>query len=138
MVCSSHRTLARRVCSRGFTLLELMVVLLIIGLLMSVAAYNFIGTADSGRAKTTAMSMKTVEGALKQYYLEAGSYPPSLTNLVPKYMEELPKDAWRRDFVYFPNTTDTTKYTLYSTGKSGEQGNEDNIDQVKAKQLLGN
>jgi general secretion pathway protein G len=132
----SRLALRRSLASRGFTLLELMVVLLIIGLLMSVAAYNFIGSADTGRVKTTAMTLKTVESALEQYYINAGSYPPAITALVPKYLKEEPKDAWDRSLVYFPSTTGPAKFTLYSTGKSGEQGNEDNIDVTKIKEII--
>jgi general secretion pathway protein G len=120
---------ARRL-ARGFTLLELMVVLLIIGLLMSVAAFNFIGQGEEARKRTTVQSMKIIDGAIKQYQLSTGAYPPTIAALVPKYLEKEPLDAWKRPFVYFVSSDPSSNkpFTLMSTGKSGEQGGKDGID----------
>lgn len=130
------RTLSR--LRRGFTLLELMVVLLIIGLLMSVAAYNFIGQGDTARRKTTVQSMRIIEGAIEQYQLNTGTYPPTIAALVPKYLKEEPKDAWRRPFVYYVSSAggNARPYSLISTGKSGEQGGQDNIDYFADKDKI--
>jgi general secretion pathway protein G len=126
--------------ARGFTLLEMMVVLLIIGLLMSVAVINIVGRGDDARRATTVQSMNVIVSALKQYQLQFGDYPPTLDALSPKFLEDKPSDAWKRPFVYFPNTatgaTSSRPYTLYSKGKGGEEGNqEDVVDYWKEKEL---
>lgn len=126
--------------ARGFTLLEMMVVLLIIGLLMSVAVINIVGRGDDARKATTIQSMNIVTSAIKQYQLQHGDYPSTLDLLVPKYLEDKPTDAWKRAFVYFPNSasgsTSQRPYTLYSKGKGGEEGNaEDVIDYWKEKEI---
>ncbi len=131
-----------RICRsarRGFTLLELMVVLLIIGLLMSVAAFNFIGQGDTARRKTTIQSMTIIDGAIKQYQLNTGAYPPTIAALIPKYLETEPKDAWKRPFVYFVSASAGTSgrpFTLMSTGKTGEQGGPDTIDFADKEKVL--
>ncbi len=114
---------------RGFTLLEMMLVVMIMGLLIGVVAWN-IGTRGSeARKATTIASMRQVESMLKAYQLDHGTFPPTLQTLVPKYTEKLPQDSWKRPLVYAPNAAGSAKpYILYSTGESGEQGNQDNID----------
>ena len=128
-----------RHAARGFTLLEMMVVLLIIGLLMSVAIMNFAGQGKEARKKTTMQSMATIHTTLTQYNLDNGTYPPTLDLLVPKYLAEMPRDAWKRAFVYFPNTatgaTSSKPFTLYSKGESGEDNAEDSVDYWKEKDL---
>lgn len=133
----SLRALSR--LRRGFTLLELMVVLLIIGLLMSVAAFNFIGQGETGRRKATMQSMVIIVGAIEQYQLNSGAYPPTIAALIPKYLKEEPKDAWRRPFVYFVSSSagaNGRPFTLMSTGKSGEQGGPDTIDFADKEKVL--
>ena len=126
--------------ARGFTLLEMMVVLLIIGLLMSVAVINIVGRGDDARKSTTVQSMNVITSAIKQYQLQYGEYPPTLDALVPKFLEDKPVDAWKRQFVYFPNTatgaSSSRPYTLQSKGKGGDEGNaEDVIDYWREKEL---
>jgi general secretion pathway protein G len=118
------------VTRRGFTLLELMLVLLIIGLLAGVAAWNIVAQGDKARVKTTVQSMRVVASALKEYQLEHGQFPADLAILVTsKRIEKVPKDAWKHEFVYFPsNSTAGRDYTLYSPGKDGQSGNDDDID----------
>lgn len=133
------RTIARRLLNRrgmpfhagrrGFTLLEMMLVVMIMGLLIGVVAWNIGGQSKKARVATTVASMKTVESMLKAYHLDYGAYPPTLQALMPKYTEKLPQDSWKRPLVYAPNTAGSAKpYILYSTGESGEQGGQDNID----------
>lgn len=129
----------RHAARRGFTLLEMMVVLLIMGLLMSVAVYNIIGQGDEARRRTTVTSMNTINTALTQYNLDNGTFPATIDSLVPKYLQEQPRDAWKHTFVYFPNTGGVgggKPFTLYSKGKGGEEsGNsEDYVDYWKERE----
>lgn len=130
----AHRLFSRpgakgTIVRRGFTLLEMMLVVMIMGLLIGVVAWNIGGQSKKARVATTVASMRTVESMLKAYHLDYGAYPATLQTLVPKYTEKLPQDSWKRPLVYAPNASGSAKpFILYSTGESGEQGNQDNID----------
>jgi general secretion pathway protein G len=118
---------------RGFTLLEMMLVVVIMGVLIGVAAVNILGRGKAAKIGATKASMSTTASMIKNYNLEQGVYPATLDNLVPKYMEKIPLDAWKRPLVYIASpsgggATGTHPFTLYSTGESGETGGADVID----------
>lgn len=114
--------------ARGFTLLEMMLVVMIMGVLIGVAAWNIVGQGENARRKASMATMKTVEGMLKTYMLDYGTYPPTLQALVPKYTEKTPLDAWKHPIFYAPNPPGSPKpFTLYAPGPGGEAG-EGNID----------
>jgi len=94
---------------RGFSLLEIMVVLIIIGVMASIVAPRFIERADEAKVDSTKVQMKNIEQALKLYRLQHGQYPSSSLGLKAlvsedkggkRYLDSLPKDAWGFDFVY--------------------------------------
>ncbi|TVQ61541.1 MAG: type II secretion system protein GspG [Phycisphaerales bacterium] len=114
----------------AFTLLEVMLVLLIIGLLATVAAVNLVGASDRAREQQTKTSIKMIESALKQYYFTHGRYPTSeegLMTLVPDYLESQPLDAWKRPFVYFSPGTGGRDFEIISLGRDGNADTEDDI-----------
>lgn len=116
---------------RGFSLLEITLVLAIIGVLMAVAAVNVIGGAERAKIRATKASMETVVTQLKTYHLENNKYPESLLLLVtskPAYLEKLPKDGWDRDFYYRVPGRNNRPYDLISFGQDGEGNTEDDID----------
>lgn len=113
---------------KGFTLLEMMLVVVIIGVLMSVAVYSFAGRSDEAKKAATQLSMKTIGSCVKQYYGTKSVYPSRLEELVPNYVEKVPLDGWKRPLIYSPTPSAGHPFSLYSTGPSGETGNEDNID----------
>lgn len=101
----------------GFTLLEVMVVLAIIGGIMALVASNIIGSADDARVKTTTSQIKLIEGALDMYKLDNYRYPTTeqgLDALINKpegspepknyrtsgYLKgnSVPTDAWGNEF----------------------------------------
>lgn len=125
-----HRRLPRRM-ARGFSLLELTLVLAIIGILMAVAAVNILGQGTRAKISATKATINTVSSALKQYNLEYSAYPPDLKVLVTaKLLENKPlKDGWQHELYYDPRGRNKDQpYILGSSGEDGVMGNEDDIN----------
>jgi general secretion pathway protein G len=114
---------------RGFSLLEIMVVLMIIGILAAMVAPTFIEQADEAKVESTRVQMKTIGSALKLYRLQNGKYPTSgegLNALVQgvngkTYLETMPKDAWGNPFIYLAPGVHGD-YDILSHGADGKAG----------------
>ncbi|MDQ6951721.1 MAG: type II secretion system major pseudopilin GspG [Mariprofundales bacterium] len=93
----------------GFTLLEIMVVLVIIGVLAAMVAPRFIERADEAKVTATKAQISSIAQALKLYHLQHSRYPSSSEGLKAlvqpgkngaSYLDTLPKDSWGKAFVY--------------------------------------
>jgi general secretion pathway protein G len=121
----------------GFTLIELMVVILIIGLLATIVVQNLRSATDKAKRVKAQADIAQIKSALDRYYLDAGSYPatdqglnaliaaPSSGN-VPKdwggpYIEKIPPDPWGNPYFY---QSDGNAYVLKSYGADGAEGGE--------------
>lgn len=134
--------------NRGFTLIELMVVVIILGILALYVGPKIMGEPDKAKRVKAQMDIATFETALKMYKLDSGSYPTTeqgLQALVEKpeigaiprkwreggYLEKrkVPKDPWGNDFVYISPGVNGD-FDLSSYGKDGVPGGEgeDNRD----------
>jgi general secretion pathway protein G len=117
---------------RGFTLLEMMLVVVIMGVLIGVASVSILGRGKAAKIAASRATMATAASMIKNYNLEQGVYPATLDNLVPKYMEKIPLDAWKRPLVYIPGLigsgSGSHPFQLYSTGESGESSGGEVID----------
>jgi general secretion pathway protein G len=126
----------------GFTLIELMVVIVILGLLAGLILPRFIGESDKAKQQTARTQIAILETALKMYKLDNGSYPtteqglkalvePPTAGNLPKnwrkggYLEKgkVPKDPWGNDFVYL-SPGSHGDFDLSCLGKDGEPGGE--------------
>jgi len=121
----------------GFTLIELMVVILIIGLLATIVVQNLRSATDKAKRVKAQADISQIKSALDRYYLDAGSYPtsdqglPALTAAPtsgndPKdwggpYIERMPLDPWGRAYFY---QSDGNEYLLKSYGADGVEGGE--------------
>lgn len=74
----------------GFTLVELMVVVLIIGILVAIAIPIFNNASQSAKEKTCAANIRTINGAVQQYAATNESAPTSIDDLIPAYIQEMP------------------------------------------------
>src|SRR5437764_12765289 len=121
---------------RGFTLLELLVVLAILGLLVGLVAPAALRQLGSAKEKIAHQSIERLAGVLDIYKLDVGTYPTSdqgLQALISRpqgterwsgpYLkgDKLPEDPWRHPFVYrFPSQRQGHEYDLYSLGPTGQ------------------
>jgi general secretion pathway protein G len=113
---------------RGFTLLEMMLVVLIIGMLAAAVAWNFAGQGDKARISTTKKNLVTLQQILTAFQLEKGQYPQTLQALMPEFAAKISKDGWNRDFVYYSPAGDGRPYALFSQGPDGAPGGADDIN----------
>jgi general secretion pathway protein G len=126
--------------SRGFTLIELMVVVLILGVLAAVIVPNVIGSADVAKAGAAKQDVAALMQALKLYRLDNGRYPSSdqglgalsakpTTEPIPNnyktggYIERLPKDPWGNAYI-FANPGVHGEIDVMSYGADGKPGGE--------------
>jgi general secretion pathway protein G len=123
---------------RGFTLLEIMVVVTIIGILAALIAPRFMEQADEAKVKATRAQMESISQALKLFRLQQNHYPTSAQGLQAlvqpsgdgkRYMDKVPKDAWGHDFVYLcPGVHGDFDLLSYGAdGKLGGSGNDADI-----------
>lgn len=126
---------------RGFSLIEILVVLVILGLLVSIVAPNVLGRADEARVQKAGADFKAIATALKIYRLDNYVYPSTeqgLNALVEKpalppqprnwkeegYLDEIPLDPWGRPYLYL-QPGEHGSVDLYSYGADGVPGGED-------------
>ena len=84
----SHRRYSAR-SGRGFTLIELVVVMTLIGLLLSIAAPRFLGSIDKGRENVRRQNIAALRGAIDQFRADSGRYPETLDELVARRADKL-------------------------------------------------
>jgi general secretion pathway protein G len=125
--------------SQGFTLMEILVVITIIGVIVAFAANNIFGKADLAQAKIAKSKMVALSGALDLYKLDTGKYPTSQEGLKALYQAPsgVPnwngpyvkdgsdlKDPWRNDLIYRSPGSENRPYEIVSLGSDGQEGGE--------------
>ncbi len=127
---------------KGFTMVELMAVLVIIGLLAGVVAINVIGKIDKAKVTATRANLKMLHSAVTQFKLDTGRFPDEEVGLIelveeptddvtgwdPEgYLEttEVPKDAWGEDFIYERFPESGKQFVIISYGADKDEGGED-------------
>lgn len=106
----------------GFTLVELMVVIAIIGFLAAVIVPRFFKQIGKGQRAAAQMQVKNIEGALEMYYADKYEYPPDLESLAPEYLKKIPKDPWGNPYIYSRPGSDNANISIISYGKDGVGG----------------
>ncbi|MGZ8270879.1 MAG: type II secretion system major pseudopilin GspG [Methylophilus sp.] len=122
--------------SRGFTLLELLVVMVIIGLLAGYVGPKYFEQIGKSETKTAKAQIDALGKALDQYRIDTGSYPSSEQGLAalnknpgssekwsgPYLKKDVPNDPWDKPYLYKNPGEHGGDYDLYSLGKDGQQG----------------
>jgi len=115
---------------KAFTLMELMVVIIILGLLASFVLPSLTGKSEEAKKKIVCVQMKSISQALKMYKIDNSSYPTTsegLNLLLTKgYFEDkkLPKDSWKQPFIY---TNSGDSFDIISFGPNKKEGGADDI-----------
>ena len=123
---------------KGFTLIELMVVVVILAVLAVVVLPNIMDRPDEARKVQAQQNLKAIASALQLYKLDNYTYPTTdqgLEALVTKptdepeprkwqeYLQSLPKDPWGKDYIYL-SPGEEGAFDLYTLGADGEEGGE--------------
>lgn len=135
------RTKTHRI--QGFTLIEIIVVVVIIGLLAAVIAPNIFGQVEEARIKKSLSDLRALESALNLYRLDNFNYPSTdqgLQALVTKpsgspeaknwrkggYLPRMPLDPWGSEYQFAYPGTSGTEFDLFTFGADGKLGGEEN------------
>ena len=119
-------TRARR-RSAGFTLIEVLVVVVILGILAAIIVPNLMEKPGQARVTKAKADIRAVESALNMYRLDRHVYPTTdegLDSLVPTYLPRAPMDPWDRPYQYLTPGTQGGAFDLYTLGRDGQQGGE--------------
>ncbi len=127
--------------NEGFTLIEIMVVIIILGLLAGLVIPKLIGRTEEAKKTEVKLQIRNLEQALKLYKLDNGFYPSTEQGLqalvtkpeigrIPKnyrkegYLDRVPKDPWQNEYVYL-SPGEHGDYDILSYGADGVPGGED-------------
>ena len=130
---------------RGFTLIEIMIVIIILGLLASLVIPNIIGQSEEAKKKLACIQMKSLKNALDNFKVQEGNYPSTQEGLeallknpdpqkYPNYptggflgSKKLPKDPWGGKYIYINNDGSIDLISLGADKKEGGSGENADI-----------
>lgn len=136
---------------RGFTLIEIMVVMVILGLLVAVVAPNIMGRSDQAKVTIARTQISNIANALDLYRLDNGHYPstqqglealsqrptgtPEPRNWNPDgYLKNVPEDPWGSQYQYV-SPGSNGPYDLYSLGADGQEGGDGDAADISVHDL---
>ena len=127
--------LAKHIRQGGFTLVELLLVVAILGILATVAIMNVGGMSDEAREKATRTSIATIEQSARMFEIRTGKYPDSIDQLMQPMGDRPPlldkksmNDQWGNPFV-FKKTANFIE--IRSAGKDGAMNTQDDLVNVE-------
>lgn len=135
--------------ANGFTLIEMMLVVVIIGMLASVVAANIPGILNKSRIKAALAQVKTFELALTDFNMDCGRFPttdeglqalvkdPGIEGWHGPYVNqrELNEDPWNKDYCYSDDPQHGLEFDVFSSGPDGEVYTDDDVGNWKMKKV---
>jgi general secretion pathway protein G len=132
----------------GFTMVELMAVLIILGLLATVVVKNFVGKVADAKVTVTEANLKLLHSAINEFFMTTGRYPTETEGLqalvdrpsdVTKWptggfleTTSIQKDGWNREFIYRLAPESGKPFVIISLGADGQEGGEGNDADLKS------
>ncbi len=111
---------------RGFTLIEVLVVVVILGILAAIIVPNIMDKPAAAKITKAKADVRAIESAMNMYKLDNHVYPSTdegIEALVPEYLPRIPKDPWDQPYQYLnPGTHGTID--IYTLGRDGQPGGE--------------
>jgi general secretion pathway protein G len=139
------RSALRRKARAGFTLIEILVVVVILAVLAAVVVPNVIRRISDARVSAAISDIKSFETNIDLYHLDTQKFPPTLQSLITKedvkgwngpYIknaEKVQKDPWGNDYVYKSPGDNGREYDILSAGPDGQVGTPDDIQSWNLK-----
>ncbi|MFC1462203.1 type II secretion system protein GspG [Verrucomicrobiota bacterium] len=127
----NRQVIADRQLRAGFTLIEVMLVVIIIGILATVVVTRFTGQGERARINATHLSIKNVCTAIDMYETDTGKLPSTLSDLTKEtedhgaLLASAPVDSWGTELQY--KSTGKFSYEVRSAGPDTEFGNDDDL-----------
>ena len=123
---------------KAFTLIELMLVVIIIGVLAAMVMPRLVGRSEEARISAAKADINSnIALGLDMFEMHMGHYPATLDELMQKgsnpdswkgpYLKKPPKDPWGKDYFYKSPGAHNNDYDLYSSGPNGVEGDNDDV-----------
>ncbi|HNS20246.1 MAG TPA: type II secretion system major pseudopilin GspG [Sedimentisphaerales bacterium] len=136
--------------AKGFTLIELMIVVVILGLLATTVMPKILSKPDQARRTKAMVEIRAIQSALAMFKTDTGRFPttaeglqalvanPGLKGFDPDgYLEKVPKDPWGNPYIYLSPGLHSKDYDLESLGKDGNDGGTDKDADIESWNLEG-
>ena len=142
MKCNlSHGNRIERSSPRAFTLVEMLLVLVILGVLAAIVYPKIAGRGEQARVTAAQTQIAAFKTALDAFEVDNGYYPKGKSGLLDlaqrpanaqnwhgPYLDNIPKDPWQNDYIYeCPGRHNSSSFDLMSVGPDGRAGSDDDI-----------